>query len=137
MSTDIVQRQLNAVTAQAKNGWQGFRSVLLNAAHILGTEIRAGHLTYFKARTRLISAIITANEYPNEDDLRWIDQGLHDATKSTREDLGRLARDVWAEGADFVNWEDLDPGVKERLMDIGTALYNTGFEAGADSVKVL
>lgn len=51
------------------------------------------------------------------------------------EDLGKLARDVWAEGTDFAAWEDLSSEVKLRFIVIGQALYTAGFEAGADSVK--
>lgn len=138
MSTNKVQDQLNAVTAQAKNGWQGFRSVLLNAAHVLGAEVSAGRLSITEAQTKLTEAIRLAGQIPNADNRRWIAQGLQDACAGPadpREDLGRLARDLWAENDDFAQWEDLGPDVKERFMAIGKAVYDAGFQAGADSVN--
>jgi hypothetical protein len=65
-------------------------------------------------------------------------------TMTNNEDLGRLVRDVWIEWAQeqptpkpswLVCWENLAPQDKEVDMRIGKALYDAGFEAGADSVK--
>lgn len=60
-----------------------------------------------------------------------------------REDLGRLVRDIWIEWAQqqpspkpswLVPWENLTSSDKEVDMCIGKALYDAGFQAGADSV---
>jgi hypothetical protein len=139
MWTDASLLQLKAVTRHAKTGWEGFRSTLLAAAHALGAEVAANRLAYYEAKQALTKAIWDAGHIPNADDRNWITQGLCDGTRpppDPREDLGRLARDLWAEGWAFAMWEDLGRDVKERFMQIGKAVYDAGFQAGADSVEV-
>lgn len=141
MLTDSAKLQLDLVTRHAKAGWCGFRSTLLGAAHTLGAEVAANRLAYYEAKQALTKAIRDAGHVPNSDDRRWIDQGLWDGTRvetsaDPREDLGRMARDLWAESGAFAAWEDLAFEVKERFMRIGKAVYDAGFHAGADSVGV-
>ena len=141
MLTDSAKLQLDLVTRHVESGWAGFRSTLLGAAHALGAEVAANRLAYYEAKQSLTKAIRDAGHIPNADDRRWIDQGLWDgvrieASADPREDLGRMARDLWAEGGAFAEWEDLGRNVKERFMQIGKAIYDAGFQAGADSVGV-
>jgi hypothetical protein len=139
MWTDASLLQLKAVTRHAKTGWEGFRATLLGAAHALGAEVAANRLAYYEARQALTKAIWDAGHIPNADDRTWISQGLCDGTRGAvdpREDLGRLARDLWAEDWAFAEWEDLGRDVKERFMQLGKAVYDAGFQAGADSVEV-
>jgi hypothetical protein len=141
MLTNQARLQLDLVTRHAEASWAGFRMTLLCAARFLGTEIAANRLAYYEAKQALIKAIQDAGQVPNSDDRRWIDQGLWDGTRvetsaDPREDLGRMARDLWAEGGAFACWEDLAFEVKERFMRIGKAIYDAGFQAGADSVGV-
>jgi hypothetical protein len=138
MWTDASLLQLKAVTRHAKTGWEGFRATLLAAAHALGAEVAANRLAYHETRQALTKAIRDAGHTPNADDRNWISQGLCDGTRGAvdpREDLGRLARDVWADNSAFAEWEDLGRDVKERFMQIGKAVYDAGFQAGADSVN--
>jgi hypothetical protein len=104
-------------------------------------EVAANRLAYYEAKQALTKAIRDAGHVPNADDRRWIDQGLWDGTRvetsaDPREDFGRMARDLWAEGGTFACWEDLSFEVKERFMRIGKAIYDAGFHAGADSIGV-
>lgn len=139
MLTETTKLQLNLVTWHAKLGWVGFRATLLGAARALGAEVAANRLAYYEARQALTKAIWDAGHIPNADDRTWISQGLCDGTRGAvdpREDLGRLARDLWAEGCAFAEWEDLGRDVKERFMQLGQSVYDAGFQAGADSVEV-
>jgi hypothetical protein len=55
----------------------------------------------------------------------------------SREPFGRLVNDVWNTWPGAIKslaWEDLTEDVKELFMRIGKALYDAGFQAGADSV---
>jgi hypothetical protein len=56
--------------------------------------------------------------------------------KMKDEDLGRLVLDIWgkADGIE-INWDDMHSDVQEMYVSIGKALYDAGFQAGADSVK--
>lgn len=143
MSTSEVQKQLDAVTGHTSSGnWQGFRSVLLNAAHALGAEVNAGRMTRDEATMRLGIAIRVAGHVPNTDDRRWIAQGLEDACArpaDSQEDLGKLVWATWKE-TDVplpvdIRWESLPPSYKHVFAAIGKALYDAGFQAGADSVN--
>lgn len=54
-----------------------------------------------------------------------------------REPFGRMVNDVWNTWPDAIislGWEDLTDDIKELCMSIGQALYDAGFQAGADSV---
>jgi hypothetical protein len=118
MWTDASLLQLKAVTRHAETGWEGFRATLLAAAHALGAEVAANRLAYYEAKQALTKAIRDAGHIPNADDRSWITQGLCDGTRpppDPREDLGR--------------------DVKERFMQVGKAVYDAGFQAGADSVN--
>lgn len=138
MLTETAKLQLDLVTRHAETGWEGFRATLLGAAHALGAEVAANRLAYHEVVQALCKAIRDAGHIPNADDRNWISQGLYDGTRGAvdpREDLGRLARDVWADSSAFAEWEDLGRDVKERFMQIGKAVYDAGFQAGADSVN--
>ena len=70
---------------------------------------------------------------------------LNDLKTNHRESLGRMVSDIWNEWLknqhpdiapqDILPWEELPDSEKELNMLIGEALYNAGFEAGADSTK--
>lgn len=64
-----------------------------------------------------------------------------DAYADPREDLGKLVWATWKE-TDVplpvdIRWESLPPSYKHVFATIGKALYDAGFEAGADSVRVV
>jgi hypothetical protein len=54
-----------------------------------------------------------------------------------REPFGRMVNDVWNTWPGAITsleWEDLTDDIKELCMSVGQALYDAGFQAGADSV---
>lgn len=54
-----------------------------------------------------------------------------------REPIGRMVNDVWNAWLGAITslaWEDLTDDIKELCMSVGQALYDAGFQAGADSV---
>lgn len=74
-----------AVTAHARTGWDGFRDTLNKAAFSLGAydnDPRVPYLADHIAVDLLVAAIRQAGHEPDEDDLRWIEQGLTDGAKS-------------------------------------------------------
>jgi hypothetical protein len=52
------------------------------------------------------------------------------------EDLGKMVLDVWgkADGLE-INWNGMHSDVQEMYVSVGKALYDAGFQAGADSMK--
>lgn len=68
---DIVQKH-------ATKSWYGFRDTLLRAAYMLGLLIANDYLTIPNARKHLLNAIIASGYTPNDDDKRWINQGIED-----------------------------------------------------------
>jgi hypothetical protein len=70
---------LDAVTAHARQGWEGFRDTLaLHSAYEIGGYVGAGHLSYDEAMNALAQAIRYAGFEPDDSDLKWIHQGLDD-----------------------------------------------------------
>jgi hypothetical protein len=53
-----------------------------------------------------------------------------------KEALGKMVNDIWngLEGFGTCTWEYLDDENKRAYSEIGQALWQAGFEAGADSV---
>ena len=53
------------------------------------------------------------------------------------EDLGRMVNDTWngVEGFGTCVWEHMNNDDKRAYIAIGRALYDAGFQAGADSVS--
>jgi hypothetical protein len=103
--------------------------------------VAAGHVSYFRAKVLLIAAIVKADKHPNEEDMLWIRQGLHDGVRyqaDPREDLGKLAHQ-WCREYNperyRLSWDELLPEDREVFRGMGSALYAAGFQAGADSVK--
>ena len=68
-----------------------------------------------------------------------------DVKTAHREALGRMVNDTWNKWLrnqhpditpqDTLPWDELPDSEKELNKLIGEALYNAGFEAGADSIK--
>ena len=140
--TDSAKLQLDLVTRHAESGWAGFRSTLLGAARALSAEVAADRLTYYEAEIALYVAIRAAGHVPNADDREWVRQGLHDGTRGPvdpREDLGKLAHQWCREhnpGQYRLLWGELSSEDREIFIGMGSALYDAGFQAGADSVGV-
>lgn len=66
------------VRAHAKAGWSGFRNTLNRAAYTLGGLVATGYLSESDAEKRLLDAITAAGHAPNDDDCRWVEEGIED-----------------------------------------------------------
>lgn len=70
------------VTESARRGWgQQFRDTLNRAAYTLGAYVGSGYMTEQQATEHLCAAIQLAGYLPDDNDLRWIGQGIADGAK--------------------------------------------------------
>jgi hypothetical protein len=83
-----IENKLTEVAEHAAHGWGpfrefgNFRNTLIRASFTLGGYVGSEFLDYDSAEKALIDAIRMAGHEPNEDDLRWIEQGLEDGVES-------------------------------------------------------
>lgn len=70
------------VTESARRGWgQQFRDTLNRSAYTLGAYVGSGYMTEQQATDHLCAAIQLAGYLPDDNDLRWIAQGIADGAK--------------------------------------------------------
>lgn len=84
-SAPVAERAINteiaAVASWTRDSGRDFRIVLLRASFILGGYVGCHYLDEDVARKRLAEGISEAwNAPPNDDDLKWVQQGLDDGT---------------------------------------------------------
>lgn len=75
-----IDQKLAEVANWTAESGDGFRTVLLRAALTLGGYVGGEHLDETEARTRLEEAVAAVWGAPDDDDRRWIQQGLDDGT---------------------------------------------------------
>lgn len=79
----IIDDKLTEVAEHvAFKGWDGFRTTLMRAALTLGGYVGSNFISYDVAQKALEDSIRIAGQEPNDDDLKWIEQGLEDGARS-------------------------------------------------------
>lgn len=102
------------VTAAAQRGWgEQFRAALNRAAYTLGAYVGSGYMSEGQATEHLCSSIRLAGHEPDDDDLRWIAEGIEDGAAHPIRVVRPFARtaaagDTEGFGARLIDAADLD-----------------------------
>lgn len=79
----LITEMLSEVTEHAGDTWNGFRATLCQrAAFTLGGLAGSEYLSAADAERKLIEAIEEAGQAPDEDDLKWIRDGLTEGSRA-------------------------------------------------------
>jgi hypothetical protein len=79
---ELVSEACRRVGQHAASSWSGFRETLcLDAAYTLGGLVGAGYLQAGEAQHKLTEAISEAGHTPNDDDVRWIEDGITEGAR--------------------------------------------------------
>lgn len=121
-----------SVTEAARRGWGAqFRSALNRAAYAIGAYVGSGYIAEWQVIDVLAAAIRLAGHEPDEDDLRWMTQGIEDGARSPivvvapSRPLARTAGTGGDFGRQLIDAADLDELPDPEPLIAGWLFQNT------------